>query len=125
MRVFATSAWIEKFIGSAVGRRLDPELPEPGRCVVPTIVQLELAKWLTRERSEDVADLAIAYTLTCQVIPLDTGSALGAAELSRRHRLSTADAIVYATALARGAELVTCDAHFDGLPGVLYFAKDG
>ena len=125
MRVFDTSAWIETFIGSAVGRRRDPELPEQGRYVVPTIVQLELAQWLTRERSEDVADLAIAHSLPCQVIPRDTGLALGAAELLRRHGLSTADAIVYATAPARGPERVTCDAHLDGLPGVRYFAKYG
>ncbi|MGO9006296.1 MAG: type II toxin-antitoxin system VapC family toxin [Beijerinckiaceae bacterium] len=123
MRVFDTSAWIEKFIGSALGLRLDAELPDAAECIVPTIVQLELAKWLARERSEDVADLAIAYTLTCVVVPLDTGLALSAAELCQRHKLATADAIVYATALAADAELVTCDAHFEGLPQVLYFAK--
>jgi predicted nucleic acid-binding protein len=123
MRVFDTSAWIEKFTGSALGRRLDEELPAPAECVVPTIVQLELAKWLTRERSGDVADIAIAYTLTCVVVPLDTSLALSAADLCKRHKLATADAIVYATALASEAELVTCDAHFQGLPQVAYFAK--
>jgi predicted nucleic acid-binding protein len=124
MRLFDTSAWIEKFTGSALGHRLDAELPEASDCVVPTIVQLELAKWLTRERSEDIADLAIAYALTCVVVPLDTGLALSVAELCKRHRLPTADAIVYATALAAEAQLVTCDAHFEGLPEVLYFAKE-
>lgn len=124
MRVFDTSAWIEKFIGSALGWRLDAELPDAAQCIVPTIVQLELAKWLARERSEDVADLAIAYTLTCVVVPLDTALALSAAELCKRHKLSTADAIVYATALAGHAALVTCDAHFEDLPGVLYFARE-
>jgi predicted nucleic acid-binding protein len=123
MRVFDTSAWIEKFTGSELGLKLDAELPEAAQCIVPTIVQLELAKWLVRERPEDVADLAIAYTLTCVVVPLDANLALSAAELCKRHKLSTADAIVYATALTRQAALVTCDAHFEGLPEVLYFAK--
>ncbi len=123
MRVFDTSAWIEKFTGSALGARLEAELPDAGQCIVPTIVQLELAKWLARERSEDVADLVIAYTLTCIVVPLDAALALSAAELCQRHRLATADAIVYATARAHEAQLVTCDAHFEGLPEVLYFAK--
>jgi predicted nucleic acid-binding protein len=123
MRLFDTSAWIEKLTGSVLGRRLDAELPEAAQCVVPTIVQLELAKWLTRERSEEIAELAIAYTVTCVVVPLDTGLALSAAELCKRHKLSTADAIVYATAQAHDALLVTCDAHFEGLPQVLYFAK--
>jgi predicted nucleic acid-binding protein len=52
------------------------------------------------------------------------GLALSVAELCKRHRLPTADAIVYATALAAEAQLVTCDAHFEGLPEVLYFAKE-
>lgn len=30
-----------------------------------------------------------------------------------KYRLATADAIVYATALQHGAELLTCDAHFE------------
>jgi len=48
---------------------------------------------------------------------------ISAVELSKRRKLSTAEAIVYATAQARDALLVTCDAHFEGLPQVLYFAK--
>ncbi|MFT3975091.1 MAG: PIN domain-containing protein [Amaricoccus sp.] len=39
------------------------------------------------------------------------------------HRLATADAIIFATARARNATLVTCDAHFDGLPGVTLIEK--
>ena len=34
-----------------------------------------------------------------------------------------ADAIIYATALAMGADLLTCDAHFAKLPRVVYLAK--
>lgn len=59
----------------------------------------------------------------CVVIPLDTGIALLAADLHRAHRLATADAIVYATALQQGADLLTCDAHFEGLPEVTFLAK--
>lgn len=33
------------------------------------------------------------------------------------------DAIVYATAVDQGAELLTCDAHFEKLPGVVFFRK--
>jgi predicted nucleic acid-binding protein len=123
MRVFDTSAWIEKLAGSPLGLKLDKELPPPDSCVVPTLVQLELAKWLTRERSEDLADFVIAYTMTCVVVPLDTVIALRAAELGSAHKLSTADAIIYATTLSTNAELVTCDRHFEKLPKVLYFAK--
>ena len=125
MRVIDTSAWIEWLIGSALKEQLAQEIPDRSDCVVPTIVQLELAKWLNREVGEDEADRMIAYTQKCIVVPLDTKIALAAAELHRQHRLATADAIVYATALAQKAELVTCDAHFEGLPGVMLIRKGG
>ena len=49
--------------------------------------------------------------------------ALAAAEACRAHRLATADAIIFATARLRGATLLTCDAHFEGLPGVTLVGK--
>ncbi|MDP1619857.1 MAG: VapC toxin family PIN domain ribonuclease, partial [bacterium] len=39
------------------------------------------------------------------------------------HKLAIADAVVYASALAVGAELLTSDAHFTALPGVRYWQK--
>ena len=82
MRVVDTSAWIECLIGSALGAALTGELPGRGDWLVPTIVQLELAKWLTREVGEDKADQVIAFTETCVVADLDTAIALSAADLS-------------------------------------------
>ena len=123
MRVVDTSVWIEWFTGSALGRSLGKQIPPRSECIVPTIVQLELAKWLLREAGEEQADQVLAYTQKCIVVPLDTRIALLAAELHRQHQLATADAIVYATARAHGAELLTCDAHFAKLAAVLYFNK--
>jgi predicted nucleic acid-binding protein len=54
---------------------------------------------------------------------LDTAIALLAAELHREYRLAIADAIVYATARHQDAQLLTCDAHFKGLPDVVLFTK--
>ncbi len=123
MRVVDTSVWVEWLTGGTLGRRLAAEIPGRAECIVPTIVQLELSKWLLREVGEDQADQVIAYTQKCVVVPLDTHLALLAAELHRQYKLATADAIVYATAQARGAELLTCDAHFAKLPAVVYFKK--
>ena len=118
-----TSAWIEWLIGSPTGDLVAEHLPDQSDWLVPTIVQLELTKWLTREMDEDKADQIVAFTQVCQVVPLDTEIALAAAELCRTHRLATADAIILATARARTASLVTCDAHFETVPGVIYLAK--
>ena len=118
-----TSAWIEWLIGSATGVRLADELPHQADWLVPTMVQLELAKWLTREVGEDEADRVIAFTQVCRVVPLDTELALAAAEMTRAHSLATADAIIFATARATGATLLTCDAHFRGIPHVKFIEK--
>jgi predicted nucleic acid-binding protein len=123
MRLVDTSAWIEWLRGSPLGVTLADELPDRAQWLVPTLVQLELAKWLTREVGEDKADRVIAFTETCVVADLDTGTALAAAELCARHKLSTADAIIYATSLAHSAELLTCDRHFENLPGVRFVPK--
>lgn len=123
MRVVDTSAWIEWLTDSPLRATLRQEIPERTQCLVPTIVQLELAKWLIRESGEDAADQMIAYTQKCIVAPLDTRIALRAADLHRQYKLATADAIVYATAQAFGAELLTCDAHFENLPGVVLVKK--
>jgi predicted nucleic acid-binding protein len=108
-----------------LGKRLAQEIPEKAQCVVPTIVQLELAKWLARETDEDQADQMIAYTQKCVVVPLDTRIALHAADLHRQYKLATADAVVYATARELGAGLLTCDTHFENLPGVVLIKKNG
>jgi predicted nucleic acid-binding protein len=123
MRLVDTSAWVEWLTGSPLGLALAAELPEREQWLVPTMVQLELAKWLTREADEDKADRVIAFTATCVVANLDTATVLSAAELCARHKLATADAIVYATALRHGADVLTCDRHFEHLPGVRFVAK--
>ena len=125
MRLVDTSAWIEYLTGSSAGARVVTELPDRTQWLVPTMVQLELAKWLSREVSEDMADQVIAFSETCIVAELDTAIALAAAELCARHRLATADAIVYATALAHDSDLLTCDRHFEGFAGVHLVAKSG
>lgn len=123
MRLVDTSAWIEWLIGSPTGKALKSAIPAREDWLVPTIVQLELAKWAIREVGEDKADQIIAFAQLCRVVPLDTKMALAAAEACGRHKLATADAIVYATAVEHGADLLTCDAHFGGLPGVTFIAK--
>jgi predicted nucleic acid-binding protein len=123
MRLVDTSAWIEWLIASPAGKALDAMMPAREDWLVPTIVQLELVKWLSRERDEDKADQVIAFTQKCVVVPLSTTIALAAADICARHKLATADAIVYATALEHEADLLTCDAHFEGLIGATYVPK--
>ena len=123
MRVIDTSAWIEWLTGSPLRDQLAAQSPVRSQCVFPTIIQLELAKWLARERSEERVDQMVAFTQKCVVVPLDTRIAMRSIVVHRQYKLATADAIVYATALEYGADLVTCDAHFENLANVILIKK--
>ncbi len=125
MKLVDSSAWIEWMMGSPVGIVVANSIPDKEFLVVPTGVQLELAKWLKREMGDQISEKVIAFTETCIVIPLDTKLALVAAAVIAELKLSMADAIIYATALEYCDELITCDAHFAGLPKVIYHAKAG
>lgn len=109
--------------GSAVGEVVGRELPGNSEWVVPTILQYELAHWLSRERSEAAAVSAIALSTQLVVMPLDTDLATKAVDYANKHRLAMADSIVYATAVEAGADVLTCDEHFAELPGVRYLPK--
>jgi uncharacterized protein len=125
MLVIDSSAWIEWLTESPLAPEIGQLMPPREEIVVPTLVQLELVKWLARERGEEAADEMLALTQMCHVVPLTSQIAVEAAELCSAHRFSTADAIILATAHNAGAELLTCDKHFSGLPGVRYLAKAG
>lgn len=123
MRVVDTSAWLEWLGDTTLGRRVGTELPNSAEWVVPTIVQYELTRWLAGRVSEDAADEMIAFSTQCVVTPLETRLATRAAEIARDYSLAMADAIIYATAVEVGADLLTCDAHFAELPRVRYLPK--
>lgn len=123
MKVVDSSAWIEWVLASPTGHAVRRSLPKRDQWLAPTIIQLELAKWAYRVLDEKKADRVVAFSEKCRIVALDTEIALAAAALCRAHKLATADAIVYATALAHGADVLTCDAHFKDLPNVTYIEK--
>ena len=123
MRVVDTSAWIEWSSDTPLGRRLAPEIPEKSRWLVPTVVQYELVRWARRVFDDEAADTLLAHSMGCVVATLDTRIAVRAIDCAHAHGLAMADAIIYATALEAGADLLTCDAHFADLPSAIYFAK--
>ena len=110
-------------VDSPLAKSYSRYLTSPDTLIVPTLVQHELYKWLFREIDQATALSAIATTQTARVIALDTSLALLAADTTRELKLTTADAIIYATARQHNAILVTSDAHFADLPHVKYFQK--
>lgn len=119
-----TCGWIEWLADGSLAEKFHPFLEGPEGLIVPTVIQYELYKWMARNRGEEIALKVIARTLLCRVVDLDSSTALLAADVSQEHGLSFADAVIYAGARKHGVELVTSDAHFEGLPNVIFFRKE-
>jgi predicted nucleic acid-binding protein len=114
-----SSAWLEYLTQDVDAAKFAPYIESDVPTLVPTIVLYEVVKVLMRERGKIVADRFISEALRRVVEPLDEGLALAAAHVSIGTKLAMADAIIYATAQHHQAQLVTGDAAFRGLPGVI------
>ena len=124
MILLDSSGWIEILTAGPLVQAFRRRLEAAEAVVVPTIVLYEVYKFSRRESTERAANLAAAQLRRHTVVPLDDRLALEAADFSLEHRLPLADAIVYATARAYEATLVTGNEHFGGLPGVEYLARN-
>lgn len=114
-RIVDSSGWIEFFTaGKRVGEYTG-YLKDPAKVITPTIVIYEVYKKIKRERTEEEALLAVSIMNRTIVVPLSESVALLAADLSLKHALPMADAMVYATAFEQNCEIITSDAHFNGL----------
>ena len=113
-----SSGWLEFITQDTKAAAFAPFLEGPRPLLVPTIVLYEVFKKLMQMKGKTEADRFASHALRQFTVPLDEDTAITAARLSLQHRLAMADAIIYATALAHSAELVTSDQAFSGLPGV-------
>ncbi len=123
MIVVDSSGWIEFFTGGANAGKYGVYLEKTSEVLTPTVVLDEVYKLVKRERTEEEALLAVAQIQKSRVVPLSASLALAAADVSLELRLGMADSIVYATARAENAELVTSDRDLRGLPGVTHLPK--
>jgi len=123
MNLLDSSGWIEYFADGPNADRFAPIIADPAALLVPTIVLHEVHRWAEREGGETSAGRAMSAMQGGVIVQLDADLALSSARLARRHRLPTADSIIYATAQAHSAVIWTQDEDFHGLPGVEYFPK--
>lgn len=118
--VVDSTGWVE-FLGN--GPKADAfakYLEHQQSVLLPTIVVYEVYKKILREQGQNLAErfLSHAFAFHEREVPLDISLAALAAKTSLETSLPMADAIIYATARSRQAELITSDSHFSGLPGV-------
>ncbi len=110
-----SSGWIEFFTNGPLASEYANYLKDPAKIITPTIILYEVYKKIKRERTEEDALLAASLINRTTVVPLSESIALSAADLSLKHSLPMADAIVYATAVEQGCKVVTGDSHFRNL----------
>jgi predicted nucleic acid-binding protein len=119
-----SSGWIEFLGDGPLADRFAPYFEREERLIVPAIVLYEVYKKLLSARGSSAADRFLSAASRAHVVPIDERLALHAARLSLERRLAMADAMIFATAIATGARLVTSDAHFQGLPEATVFRAE-
>lgn len=87
--------------------------------LVPSIVVYEVCKKLSITVGRTAVQRFLSHTFRAREISIDSTLAIEASKVSVTHRLGMADAIIYATAQAHQAIVVTADLDFQGLPGVV------
>lgn len=118
--VVDSTGWVEFLGDGPKAEDFKKYLEHPESVLLPTIVVYEVYKKILRERGQNLAErfLSHAFAFHEREVPLDLALAALAAKMSLETNLPMADAIIYATARSRQAELITTDSHFSGLPGV-------
>jgi predicted nucleic acid-binding protein len=119
--VVDSSGWLEYLTEDTKADLFAPYLKSPESLLLPTIVVYEVYKTLLAKKGSTLAEFFAvhAYGFRDRLISLDASLSFLAARLSLEKGLHMADAIIYATAQAHGAQLITSDTHFDiNLPGV-------
>lgn len=123
MNLVDSSAWLEYFGAGPQAGQFARVIEDVESVLVPTIVLVEVCRRVMQQRGEDEALQAAALLHQGQVVELDGGLALSAAQLGVAHKLPLADSIILATAKQYDATIWTMDGDFKGLPNVRYIAK--
>jgi toxin FitB len=119
-----SSGWVEFLGDGPQAEKFSPYFQREERLLVPAIVLYEVYKKLLSAQGSTAADRFLSAALRARVVPIDERLALLAARISLDRRLAMADAMIYATALATGAHLVTSDAHFKEFAEVTFIGPD-
>jgi len=119
LTVVDSSGWVAYLGDGPQAEAFGVYLEREESLVVPTIVIYEVVKKLKLTSSETVVHRFLSQAYRGRQMELDASIAIAAAQISIRHRLAMADAIIYATAESAGAQLVTSDTDFRELPGVI------
>jgi predicted nucleic acid-binding protein len=120
--ILDSSCWIEYFLGSEDARAYAHHVSE-SKVIVPSLILFEVARTLLQQFEPEMVLRAVSLIKQQHVQPLTDGVALDAAQLAENLQLSSADAMVCASAMANHAVLYTHDEDLKGLENVEYLPK--
>lgn len=120
--VVDSSGWVEYFGEGPNADAFAVYLEREDTLLMPSIVIYEVFKKLMRTSQAVTAERFLSHALRAEQVSLDVSLAIEAARASAEFRLAMADAIVYTTARAFNAPLITGDVDFQGLPGAVVIA---
>ncbi len=121
--VIDSSAWIEYFLDSPRADLFAAAIENAECLVVPTICLFEVCRVLDRHYGEATVAQCLNVMRLGELVPLTDQLAISAARIASKHKLAFGDAVIYASAQAKGAVLWTQDADYAQLAGVQYFVK--
>ena len=122
MNVVDSSGWLEYFSGTPRAEFFAEAINDIENLLVPVITLYEVFKKVTLERGRPAAMQAIVAMRMGKVVSVTDELALTAASLSLAFKLPMADAIILASSQHHHAVLLTQDAHFQGIDGVVYIS---
>ena len=123
MNVVDSCGWLEYIADGPNASFFESALTDLPMLVVPSITIYEVCKRILVQCGQTYADRAVAAMGRGQVVHLDADGLRLAAIASLRYKFAMADAIIWQTAHAHGAQLYTQDADLKDAPGVQYRAR--
>ncbi len=123
MNVVDSCGWIEYFTRDANSDFFVPAIQDTANLLVPGVVVYEVHKRLVQLFGAADAAKAMPYLKLGRFVNPDWDTCLQAAASARQYQLHMADALIWQTAQAHGATLYTQDAALQGLPGVVFRAR--
>ena len=118
--VVDSSGWIEYFTDGPNADRFAEAIESEEELVIPTVILMEVFKWILRESNVDDALTVLATMKQNRLINLDSDLAVRAAKNSHKLKLSLADSMIYSTAEECQSVLWTQDSDMEGLDNVIY-----
>jgi predicted nucleic acid-binding protein len=123
LHVVDSCGWLEYFANGPNADFFAPIIENEKKLIVPDVVVYEVTRRLVHQRGEQAALQALEFLEKGRLVGLSAADLCNAAIAASQHKLAMADAMIWQTALAQGAQVYTQDANFMGLPQVVYRAK--